>query len=438
MATKALIVTYYWPPAGGPGVQRWLQFVKHFREFDIEPVVYIPENPHYPIKDESFLAEVPSDIEIIKKPIKEPYGIAKMFSRKKTQTISSGVITSKAPSLIEKMMLYIRGNFFIPDARVGWVKPSVSFLTEYIRQNEIDVLITTGPPHSLHLIGMQLKAALGVRWLADFRDPWTTIHYHKELRLSKASEAKHKKLEQQVLRQADQIVVTSNTTKKEFEAITDQPITVITNGFAKTTPVTAKLDTAFSLVHVGSLLSERNPEVLWFALKELIAHESGFANDFQLKLVGTVSRDIMASLDAIGLANYVELVGYVSHAEAVQLQHNAQVLLLVEMDRDETKAIIPGKLFEYLAAERPIVALGPRGSDISAILSETKSGAFFGYDEGDSLEKYLKELYAAFKTGQLMVSSEGIEKYSRRELTRSMADLVIGMQHEVRSTKHEA
>ena len=424
MATKALIVTYYWPPAGGPGVQRWLQFVKHFKEFDIEPIVYIPENPHYPLVDESFVAEVPTDIIILKTPIKEPYGMAKLFSKRKTQTISSGVITSKKPSLLEKMMLYVRGNFFIPDARIGWVKPSVSFLKEYMQQNKVDVVITTGPPHSLHLIGMQLKAEIGVKWLADFRDPWTTIHYHKELRLSRTSEAKHKKLEKQVLAEADQIVVTSKTTKKEFAEITKQPITVITNGFAKMTTTERNLDKKFTLVHVGSLLSERDPEALWFAIKNLIKTEPGFADDFELKLVGTVSDAIISKFKAYGIDSNVELIGYVSHSEAIRIQHNAQLLLLVEMDRVETKAIIPGKLFEYLAAERPIVALGPKGSDIAEILSETKAGAFFNYGEGDSLERHLQEQYSVFKGGQLMVSSEGIEKYSRRELTKEMAVLV--------------
>lgn len=427
MATKALIVTYYWPPAGGPGVQRWLQFVKHFREFDIEPIVYIPENPHYPLLDESFVTEVPTDITIIKRPIKEPYGLATLFSKKKTQTISSGVISSKKPSLVEKLMLYVRGNFFIPDARIRWVKPSVSFLKDYIQKNNIDVLITTGPPHSLHLIGMQLKAEIGVKWLADFRDPWTTIHYHKKLRLTKASEAKHKKLEAQVLTQADQLVVTSKITKTEFSEITDCPISVITNGYAQIGAVTPLPDTKFSLVHVGSLLSERDPKVLWFAIQELIKKEPGFASDFQLKLVGTVSADIIANLNAYGIQNHVELVGYVSHSEALQQQYNAQLLLLVEMDREDTKAIIPGKLFEYLAARRPIIAFGPKGSAMIDILSETKAGSFFGYADGAEIIQHLQVQYALFKAGKLHASSEGIAKYSRRELTRSMAELVSSM-----------
>ncbi|HBC04727.1 MAG TPA: glycosyl transferase family 1, partial [Aequorivita sp.] len=168
---RALIITYYWPPAGGPGVQRWLKFVKYFREFGVEPIVYAPKNPNYPLVDENFSSEIPSDIEIIKQSIKEPYRFAKLFSKKKTKQISSGIISKKEISAMEKLMLYIRGNFFIPDARVGWVKPSVSFLSKYISENPVDVVITTGPPHSLHLIGMQLQKDLNVKWISDFRDP---------------------------------------------------------------------------------------------------------------------------------------------------------------------------------------------------------------------------------------------------------------------------
>ncbi len=200
---RALIITYYWPPAGGPGVQRWLKFVKYFREFGVEPIVYVPENPNYPLVDENFSSEIPSDIEIIKQPISEPYRFAKLFSKKKTKQISSGIISKKEISAMEKLMLYVRGNFFIPDARVGWVKPSVEFLSKYISENPVDVVITTGPPHSLHLIGMQLQKELNVKWIADFRDPWTTIHYHKSLRLNKSSERKHKELEALVLKSAD-------------------------------------------------------------------------------------------------------------------------------------------------------------------------------------------------------------------------------------------
>jgi len=391
----------------------------------VEPIVYAPENPNYPLVDEKFASEIPSDIEVLKQPINEPYRFAKLFSKKKTKQMSSGIISKKEISAVEKLMLYVRGNFFIPDARVGWVKPSVKFLSKYIAENPVDVVITTGPPHSLHLIGMQLQKDLNVKWIADFRDPWTTIHYHKSLRLNKASERKHKALEASVLKSADIITVTSPTTKKEFEMIAETPIEVITNGYDISEKIDFKMDSKFSISHIGSLLSERNPEFLWKVLAEICKEDTSFKNDLRLKFAGAVSDDVKQSLENFQLMENCEVLGYVSHSEALRLQHKSQILLLVEINSAETRAIIPGKLFEYLAAKRPIIALGPKESDIEGIINETKSGKFFSYWDDDELKTEILQLYKDFKNGELKVASEGIEKYSRRELTRQMASLIL-------------
>lgn len=424
---RVLIVTYYWPPAGGPGVQRWLSFVKHLREFDVEPIVYIPENPHYPLKDTNLIEQVPKDVEILKHPIKEPYRLAGLFSKKKTVAMSSGIITEKKQSLAEKLLLYIRGNFFIPDARIGWVRPSVTFLTKWLGENTVDAVITTGPPHSLHLIGLGLKSKLPINWIADFRDPWTTIHYHKSLRLSKASAKKHLLLEAEVLKNADRIIVTSPTTKTEFEAITERPIKVITNGFEPMSTAVPDPDKTFSIAHVGSLLSERNPEILWEVLSELINEHEAFAKQLEIKLAGVVSDDVLNSMNAYGLADHCRVLGYLDHADARLVQHNAQVLLLVEMDRPETRAIIPGKLFEYLSARRPIIALGPPGSDISAILENTHAGAFFTYSERLRIKAQLLAYFEAFQQDKLSVNSKGIENYSRKQLTLELSELIYSL-----------
>ncbi|GHC52216.1 glycosyltransferase family 4 protein [Ulvibacter litoralis] len=421
---RALIITYYWPPAGGPGVQRWLQFVRYFNDFGIEPVVFVPENPHYPLQDASFEALVPETTEILKFPVKEPYRLAGFLSKKKTKQISSGIISNKEQSVLEKTMLYVRGNFFIPDARVGWVKPSVAFLKNYISEHPVETIITSGPPHSLHLIGMELQKAFQLKWIADFRDPWTTIHYHKSLRLTKASEKKHKDLEKKVLNTADAIVVTSPTTKKEFSLLTSKPIHVITNGYVASEEMHPVLDTQFSMAHIGSLLSERNPKVLWKVLSEIASETPSFQNNLEIVLAGTISDEVFESISKFGLKDNCKHLGYVSHDEALKLQHNSQVLLLIEIDSPETRAILPGKIFEYLAAFRPILAVGPKGSDIEGILTETKSGVFYNPSEEKELKKQILQWYEAYLDGTLSVASEGVEAYSRRELTRKMAALI--------------
>ena len=422
---KALIITYYWPPAGGPGVQRWLKFVKYLPEFDIEPIVYIPENPSYPILDESLLFEVPKGLTILKQPIKEPYRFVNFFSKKKSQTISKGIIKETgSQSVLEKIMLYIRGNFFIPDARKSWVKPSIQYLSKYVKENSLDLVITTGPPHSLHLIGLQLKKQLRVEWVADFRDPWTTIGYHKKLKLTEPSKLKHQELEHEVLNSADRIIVTSPSTKAEFKQKTNVPIEVITNGYDVVKIDEAKLDTKFTLSHIGSLLSERNPIILWQVLKDLIEENEAFKNSFQLNLVGSVSEEVLESIKNYISSDCINNVGYIKHNESIKYQKKSQVLLLIEIDSEGTKSIIPGKLFEYMASNRPIIAIGPESSDIEHILKETNSGHYLGYSDYYSLKETILSHFKAFQKRELKSHAIGLQKYTRRELTKKLANLI--------------
>lgn len=422
---KALVITYYWPPAGGPGVQRWLKFVKYLPDFNIEPIVYIPENPNYPIIDENLSSEVSNNLTILKQPINEPYKFASLFSKKASKTISKGIISeSTRQGFVERVMLYIRGNYFIPDARKAWVKPSVTFLSEYIQKEHIETIITTGPPHSLHLIGLQLKKQLGVKWLADFRDPWTTIGYHKELKLTEASKAKHKALENQVLNTADQLIVTSFTTKKEFQKITNRPIEVITNGYDYEPFAPFEMDSKFTIAHIGSLLSKRNPEVLWQVLNDLIVENDSFSKDFQLNFIGSVSENVLDSIKKHSLSNHIDSIGYVSHKEAVAFQKKSQVLLLIEIDSEDTKCIIPGKLFEYMVSNRPIIAIGPNDSDVEKVIKETNTGSYFNYHAYDALKATILDHYNAYQKNTLQVYPIGLQKYSRKSLTEALSKLL--------------
>lgn len=422
---KVLIVTYYWPPAGGPGVQRWLKFVKYLREFDIEPIVYTPENPSYPIEDPSLVAEIPENSTIVKKPIFEPYKIAGIFSKKDTKTISSGLIPVEGKqSFLQKALLFIRGNFFVPDARKFWIKPSVRFLSTYLSEEKIDTIITTGPPHSMHLIGLGLKQKIPIKWIADFRDPWTSIGYQDKLKLSTRTQEKHKKMEAQVLRTADRILTTSFATKREFQAITQKPIEVITNGFDHGLATKLKLDAQFTVSHIGSLLSGRDPQNLWRAFSELIEENTAFRKQFRLQLIGEVEQEVVDSIKNAGLENFMDLIGYVSHKDAVQYQQRSQVLLLLEIDSPKTRGIIPGKLFEYICSGRPMLAIGPKNWDVEKIILETHTGNCFGYEEKGAIKRQISDYFHAFQEGNLRSHPREIEKYSRHSLTQKLSETI--------------
>lgn len=422
---KLLIITYYFPPAGGPGVQRWLKFVKYLPEFDVQPIVYVPENPTYPIVDKGLVSEISDKVIVLKNKIWEPYQLASIFSKNKTKKISSGIFPhKKKQTFLDKTFLWVRGNLFIPDARVFWVKPSVSYLEKYIKENNIDTIVTSGPPHSLHLIGLELKEKLNVKWFADFRDPWTTIGYHKSLRLSNYAAKKHKNLEHKVLNTADTIIVTSKTTKTEFQAITNKPISVITNGYDLEKVEKEPLDTKFTLAHIGSFLSERNPKFLWECLVELVNEIPDFKKHLEIKLIGAVSQEVLDSIEEFKLNDYLNLLGYVSHHEAIAHQKKSQVLLLIEINSEDTKSIIPGKLFEYMVSNRPIIAIGPQGSDFADIITETNTGVFFDYSEKVKLKSVILDFYNQFLEGKLQSYGVGLQQYSRKNLTKQLAQLI--------------
>ncbi len=426
MSKKVLIICYYWPPAGGPGVQRWLKFVKYLPEFGIDPIVYVPENPSYPLIDDSLNQEVLEGVTVLKRPIIEPYSWASALSRKQTKSISAGIIPKESKqSIVQRMMLYMRGNFFIPDARVLWVKPSIKFLKNYITDNGIETIITTGPPHSMHLIGLGLKKSLGLRWITDFRDPWTTIGYHDKLKMTQRTQEKHRRLEKIVLDSCDQIIVTSPTTAKTFKKITATPIEVITNGFDDESIPKTKLDLSFTISHIGSLLSDRNPTVLWEAIAELATEHADLKDALRIKLVGKVSEDVEISIRRAGLGDHLELVGYVSHKDALRLQREARLLLLIEIDAEITRGIIPGKIFEYLAAERPILGIGPRDADVAKIITDTNSGTYCLYTDKEKIKSFILNEFTSPISSNTLTNRKIISKYHRKTLTSQLSNILL-------------
>jgi len=419
---KVLIITYYWPPAGGSGVQRWLKFVKYLQDFDIEPVVYTVKNPHYAILDDSLQVDIPQNIKIIKQPIFEPNHLLSFFKKGKTQE-SAGFL-NKNPSFLGKMLQYIRANYFIPDARKFWIKPSVKYLKKYLSEHPVDGIITTGPPHSLHVIGLQLKKELQLKWIADFRDPWTEIDYFEQLPLTKKARKKHQELEKEVLQKADAILVVGKTMKEKFSQFSNN-IHVVTNGFdtdIKKGKEKLPLDTYFSITHIGLMNADRNPIILWKVLTEICHKNEDFKKDIVVKFVGKLADEVDKSLQNVPFK--VHKIDYLPHQKVLQYQQTSQVLLLAVNNVKSAKGIITGKIFEYLQAKRPILAIGPTDGDLAEILKETNAGVIVNFDDEHQLKKEILKLYKAFKSGSLRSPSKNIEQYHRKEITRKLSFII--------------
>jgi len=419
---KALIISYYWPPAGGSGVQRWLKFVKYLRDFDVEPVVYTVKDPNYAFEDTDLQNEVPDNLEIIEQPIWEPNKLIALFGSKKKKA-SAGFLNPN-PSFFGKIAHYIRANYFIPDARKFWIKPSVKYLTAYLKKNKIDVIITTGPPHSIHLIGLKLKQKLNIKWIADFRDPWTEIDYFHQLPLTNKALKKHHLFEESVLKNADAVLVVGRTMAKSYERFSKN-VHVISNGYDSFKNESEKsLDKVFSLVHIGLMNADRNHQILWQTLQELCNENIDFKKDLKLKFIGSVADGIVQDIEKYGLQNSTEFISYVPHHSVLEYQQAAQVLLLAVNNVPSAKGIITGKIFEYLQANRPILAIAPVDGDLNEIINKTKTGIVVGFNDKEKLKTSLSQLFVDFKNNELKVSSQNIEHYHRRELTKRLASII--------------
>lgn len=427
---RVLIITYYWPPSGGSGVQRWLKMAKYLPENGWQPVIYTTENAEYPIVDHSLEKDVLPETEVIRRPIFEPYSFYKKFlGIKKEETIKVGFASdTKKSKWKEGLSLWIRGNLFIPDARRFWIRPSVKFLTDYLKGHPVDAIISTGPPHSMHLIAMKLKEALGIPWIADFRDPWTEIDYYDELHLTRWADRKHHRLEREVLTKADKVVTIGWECGRGLGRLGNRNVRVIPNGYdweTDTIQQAVPLSQEFTLTHLGVITPSRNAPQLWEALKELKSENPDFSKDLKIKLIGQVDQSIVQNLETDGLMDNTEIVPHIPHDEVQQAQQSSQVLLLLINNTPNAKGILTGKLFEYLSSGRPILCIGPEDGDAARILKETHAGQTVSFEDKEKMKEVIKDLYQRYLENDLPDNtSTEVEHYSRRALTEGFANLL--------------
>lgn len=480
---RVLVITYYWPPSGGSGVQRWVKFAKYLPSEGWETVIYTPENPEAPGIDRTLEADIPEGTEVIKTHISEIYGIYRKFSKGGSGQVNP--INQQRKNLKQKIAMWVRGNLFIPDPRIGWVGPSIRFLKKYLKEHPVDVIVSTGPPHSMHLIARGVAKATGIPWIADFRDPWTKLFYFKHLQLSESSLKKHRELEQQVLDDATVVVAVSPLVKEEFEAMTKTPVRLVTNGFDPEdfVPVSAALkegtgaeredsvteeaakevakkslrgngadpegeeriekeggagrggydkgegrkrgavEGCFELVHTGLFAIDGNPERLWKVLRNKCLEDEEFSRRMRIVLAGKTDGGVLASIADAGLRDNLVDLGYRSHKDVVRLQKEAGVLLLPLRKEPEYRATLPGKLFEYLGARRPVLGIGQTDGAMARVLSETASGRTFEWNDETGLRQYIDNCWESFKAGKLEVPDRDISRYSRPATARQMAQL---------------
>jgi glycosyltransferase involved in cell wall biosynthesis len=422
---KILIITYYWPPSGGAGVQRWLKFCKYLPEFGYLPVVLTVDDAmaSYAQTDFSLLREVGPEIQVHRTKTFEPYNLYRKLSGKK-EIPYGGFSNQKKVTVFEKLSRLIRGNLFLPDPRRGWNRYALRKALELIQQEGIEVVVTSGPPHSTHLIGKSIKEKTGIRWIADFRDPWTDIYYYKELYHSKLATWYDKITERKVLVHADKIITVSGEVGKlllrKIPGSTGK-IAVIPNGYDETDfdKITLLPNKDFTITYTGTIAVNYRIEQFIEAISRL---PEGVKKELRIRFVGNVPDEILHLFELKNLSHLVEVLGYIPHERAVAEMVNASLLLLAIPDSPDNKGIVTGKFFEYLAARRPILAIGPKGGDVDRMVRECKAGQLFSYDEGDQMNQYILDLFGAVNNGTFQSQTTGAERYTRRNLTSELIE----------------
>ncbi len=424
------MIIYYWPPSGGAGVQRCLKFVKYLRHFGWEPIVFTAKDAAYPVIDQSLKKDIPPDQQVIYGDIWEPYEVYKRFIGQKKGRVYSGFLSEqKKPSLTQRLSVWIRGNLFIPDARKFWIKPSIKTLTKYLTEHPVDAIFSSGPPHSTHMIARGVKRNTGIPWLADFRDPWTNIDFYQQLMLTTWADKQHKKMEQSVIQEADKLVTVSWNMADEFRDLGREQVDVITNAFDHEDfdIPPQEPDNSFTFSHIGYLNTDRNPELLWKAFGELCEEIPSFKEHLSLKFIGKTDIKAFQDLEKYDLMSVVEKVDYMPHDEVVGLIGRSQVLLLLLNNTPNVLGIIPGKTFEYLAARRPILAIGPEQGDAARIIHDTGAGKVINFEDGEKMKRHLLKLFQQYKKGNLSVAEADITPYTRKAATERLAHLLTDM-----------
>ncbi len=433
---RVLIISYYWPPTGGSGVQRWVKFAKYLPQEGWQPVIYTPENPEQLAIDTTLEAEIPAEAEIIKTRITEPYELYKKFLKKSghsKEAVEVNPVNAQNKSFAQKAAMWVRGNLFRPDPRCLWIRPSVKFLKKYLKEHPVDLIVSTGPPQSMHIIGMKLARATGLPWIADFRDPWTKIFYFKHLSMTKTTESWHRRMEKKVLDEATRVVAVSPLVQQEFQAMTQTSVELITNGFDecdfKESNTNKGLNAAggpdkdFTVTHTGLFAADGNPTVLWEVLAEKCSEDENFRKSLKIKFIGKTDIQITGAVEAAGLGPNLIDMGYQPHSKAIEEQMKASLLILPLRKEPEYKAVLPGKLFEYLASWRPVLGIGQPDGAMSMILNQTKTGVVLDWNDKASLSKFIDICWTQHLKGEMLVEDADISQFTRRNLTRRMARL---------------
>ena len=431
MSKKSIgILAYYWPPAGGSGVQRWLRFSNHLCDLGWDVHVFTFKNPKYPILDNTTLEKVNPLIKVSKiSGFEFPNFLTRYSSEESLRdymryrgNYGYGLGMNKffrGRSPEKSFTFMLRELFLFPDARKFLINPAYKFLKQYYSENNLSALITTGPPHSMHLAGMKLKKDLGINWIADFRDPWSNFFQNKLLNQLKSTMKKHEQAENEVLESCDAAFTTSKSLRSKFLNKNSSTF-YIPSGFEE--KIESTNHDKFRILYTGSMKKIQNPGNLWQVLQELIESDEQFKQDVEIVLIGNIDRLIFYTNEFKKIRDR-KILSYMSKNELNLEISKAELLVVCSVNYPDSNDIIPGKFFHYLAANKNILGISNKGSDLEKIINETKSGMSFDFNNYDDLKNYIYQCYQNYIKGE-KPKNEMNESYLSMSIAKEIDKIV--------------
>lgn len=412
---KVLVITYYWPPAGGSAIQRVIKFVKYMREYGWEPVILTVSNGEYPATDPSFLAEIPENIKVYKTKALQPFGLYKRFTGKKTETrITNDVFSQKTKTA--RIAKWIRMNLFIPDARVGWYFTAVKQAKKIIREEQIDAIFSSSPPHSLQLIAQKIATYHQLKWIADFRDPWSELVHNQNNKRSWLTRKIDRAFEKSVFSKADRILTVGKDVARCIRSHVDRPVVIIPNGYDTCDIPAASLSPEYFIItYTGELSKDRIP----YAFLKAVSILKDKYPQIRLRFIGNSCQELKTEIQQNSLEEITYFESYIPHKESVRKLAESNALLLVINQVPNNKGILTGKIFEYLGMRKPIICIGPADGDAAQTIRECDAGYVADYTDVDQNVQKLEKLLLSGYTFRFEV-----EKYNRREQTKELCRLL--------------
>jgi len=391
---RVLVITYHWPPSGGVTVLRCLKLVKYLKEFGWEPVVFTARDAKYQFEDSSNFKDIPEGLEVVRVTAPEPTNLFKRLTGRKRDTPLLSITATSADqrSRWDALGVWVRGNFFIPDARALWIRPSVRHLNRYLKDHPVDAIFTDGPPHTNTVIGLRVAQRFQLPWLADFQDPWTQVDYYTDMRIGKRADRIHRALEQAVFRTASKISIASPTWANDLESIGARNVEVLPYGYdeADFCDYVPSADPAhFTLFHGGLLGTDRNPVGLWEALQRMLVESEELRSRLRIRLAGSVDVEVRRQLSAAGLDPYTQYLGSLPRTAVIEEIGRANVLLLPVNRAANASGRIPGKLFELLRSGKPILSFADLPGDVASYLAAHNAGITAGYEDTEGIHSFL-------------------------------------------------